>query len=122
MIGFHRSKSNLARSYPTEVTDGSGDKVSAFQELLAPLFFFLAKVFEIAKPKYLGEHRELLPEQMHRIVLVCWNIDTARTFEKLGSIGRDDANVVLVEPGIWQKWLAHDDNGVGLRPKVTLRR
>jgi len=84
------------------------------------MFTFLTKVFEIAEPKYLGEHRELLPEQMHGFTLVPRNVDTSWTAKKLRLVRRNDANIILMEPGVWLKWFTHDNNGVGLRPEATL--
>ena len=37
----------------------------------------LAREFEVAKAKYFSEHRKLLPEQVHRTVLIRRDIDTS---------------------------------------------
>ena len=41
------------------------------------IVMLLAKEFEVAKSKYFREHRKLLPEQVHRTVLVSRDIDAS---------------------------------------------
>jgi hypothetical protein len=64
-------------SQSSQLTDCCSNEICTIPEIATAMFAILAKVFEIAESKYLSEHRNLLPQQLHRFALVRRDFDTS---------------------------------------------